>query len=379
MQAPRLKLVKTADGGGGAGAPGAVVWGLGTFLFVAALVATLCGADEARRKVDPRDVATAALEQALDLGSRDAQVRDKLVQLRTVVARRPLDGRARSVYASLLLSLSSSVKQLQAPVFHARVAAEFAPVTVPVVQLSALVLAHARETDEAVQLTRHMFGYDRASAAELLARFEHLLTADQIEQAIPPSPEAWLAWSAQLKERGRREDSVAWLVGAHQRWPDDLAVLELMAERLARLEDWEALGALFTPSRDLPETAEVAPLIAYRALARGMNGDPAGARQDIVVALRAGGESIALRVLAGDVYAGLEDFGEARRLWNRALFELETRQVVRRQAVLLRLARLEREHGEPAAELRLWRSVLQIDPDHVEARRRIQELTGGAY
>ena len=47
-----------------------------------------------------------------------------------------------------------------------------------------------------------------------------------------------------------------------------------------------------------------------------------------------------------------------------------------RRGLLSRLARLEDEYGRPAAALRHWKALLELDPDHVEARRRVDDLTG---
>jgi tetratricopeptide (TPR) repeat protein len=70
------------------------------------------------------------------------------------------------------------------------------------------------------------------------------------------------------------------------------------------------------------------------------------------------------------------DVTRARKEWNRALHDLDPGQVSARRPLLLRLARLEDLHGRPGAALRLWQAVLEIDPDHAEARRRIDDLSG---
>ena len=66
----------------------------------------------------------------------------------------------------------------------------------------------------------------------------------------------------------------------------------------------------------------------------------------------------------------------ARREWNRALFRLSGGEDVSRVRLLERLARMEEAHGTPTASLRCWASILQIEPDHAEARHR-SELLGG--
>jgi tetratricopeptide (TPR) repeat protein len=352
---------------------------MGLLLIGAAVLATFGGADQARRRFDPREVATTAISQALELGSADTQVRDKVVELRRVMGRRPLDTRTRSIYASLLLSLTSRVADLPASVFHARLAARMSPVTVPVVQLATLVLAHAGEPDEAVALVHDMFGYDPESAAELLFKVRHLLSPAQIAQAIAETPESWLAWSKVLETQGENDASTASLENAHERFPMDLAILERLATKSADRKDWIALRSLFPEEEELPEESDAARLFAYRAMVKGLEQDRAGARQDIETALKLDPESVALQVRLGDAYDILEEHDEARKSWQGALFRLPPGQPLRRQGILLRLARLEHEHGQPAAALRHWRAILAIDSEHAEARRRVQELTGVDY
>ena len=92
-------------------------------------------------------------------------------------------------------------------------------------------------------------------------------------------------------------------------------------------------------------------------------------------ALELDGRTPAVRVLAGEAYAVLGQSVEARRQWNRALFGLPDSARDARVRVLRLLARLEDRQGEPASALRLWRSVLEIEPSHPEAQRRIAELS----
>jgi hypothetical protein len=40
------------------------------------------------------------------------------------------------------------------------------------------------------------------------------------------------------------------------------------------------------------------------------------------------------------------------------------------------MARYEDDHGKPAAALRAWKAVLEEDPEHPEAQRRIADLGG---
>jgi len=47
-----------------------------------------------------------------------------------------------------------------------------------------------------------------------------------------------------------------------------------------------------------------------------------------------------------------------------------------RRNLLTRLARLEDEHGRASAALRLWQAILELDPSHPEATRRVRALGG---
>jgi tetratricopeptide (TPR) repeat protein len=119
------------------------------------------------------------------------------------------------------------------------------------------------------------------------------------------------------------------------------------------------------------------PLFTYRAQLKSRNGDVDGARADVETALRLGGETHSALLLAGDALNALGDYAQARRRWRGALYALPQEETAVRKALLVRLAGLEERHGEPAAALRLWRSVLALDPDHEEASRRIDRLLGG--
>jgi tetratricopeptide (TPR) repeat protein len=221
-----------------------------------------------------------------------------------------------------------------------------------------------------------MFLFDETAAAKLLATLEPRLIDAEIARALPERPEAWLAWDTRLRQDGRGQTADGWLERAHLRWPNHLPTRERMAARAASRQEWEALDALFPPRHFVPEEPANALLIAYRARARALRGEREGARDDAELALRLNGADARLQIVVGDVYASLEDVEGARRLWNRALFMPLARQEAVRREVLLRLARLEARHGPPATALRLWRSILEIDPRHPEAGRRVEELTG---
>ena len=344
-------------------------------LLGAAGLATVVGVDSVRRPLQPKRVAQEALQQALELGNKSPEVRTKLLEMRRVLGRRPLETRIRVVYASMLVGLSGRLEDTQAAAFHASRAAELSPVTVPVVQLAAQVLARTGQADEALQLTRRMFGYDRGAAAELLAQLEPLVFSDRLEIGLADDPDAWLAWSYRLRTGGRGAEADRWIDRAHGRWPDHMPTLHLVAARAVRQEDWQRLAELIPPERPLPDEPPAAAVLLDRARLRIERGDREGAQADIDRALDLAGEARTVRILAGEAYEALGRIEGARQQWGRALNELGSDQATLRRDILVRMARLEDRHGRPAAALRLWRSILDLDAEHVEARRRVDDLT----
>jgi tetratricopeptide (TPR) repeat protein len=349
---------------------------LALMLLACALLCTLLGADSARSRIDPKEMGQELIEMSLQSGTTQAEIQASLIEMRRLVARRPLDTRARVVYSSLLLNFSSSIADTEAAAFHAGLSAELAPVTVPIVRTAALVLARCGELSTSLDLTRYMFSYDPVAAAGLLFSLRALASQEQIETGIAASPDAWLAWVRELRQVGYHEEAHRWLSMAHDRWPDHLAILQNMAARLAGQGDWEALSALLPPERLLPDEPDAAVILTYRARLKNHLGDTRGGRQDLERALGLAGDSDAVKILAGDAYLDLGDVDEARTLWRTVLFTLDSQADEMRRGLLLRLARLEDRHGEPAAALRIWRQLLEIDPDHREANRRIAILTG---
>ena len=83
-----------------------------------------------------------------------------------------------------------------------------------------------------------------------------------------------------------------------------------------------------------------------------------------------------LLVLVGDAQHRLGSIDLARATWHRALFRLSSDRAAARVAILVRLARLEESTGRASVALRHWRAVLDLQPDHPHARRRVAELTG---
>jgi tetratricopeptide (TPR) repeat protein len=223
-----------------------------------------------------------------------------------------------------------------------------------------------------------MFGYDARRAADLLGTLELFLDEEDVAHAVPDAPEAWLAWARHLRDAGRDEESWRWIEQAHERWPADLPVLGWLARRAVWEQDWPELRDLLPSHLGLPERPESAELFALRARARAELGDRPGALMDASKAARLAEGSPGVLLPTGDALLAAGEPDDARRNWNLALYHLprdEARHSTR-VSLLARLARLEDEHGRPAAALRAWRAVLEAEPDHREARRRVDELTG---
>jgi len=376
VEARELKLIRGERELPAPGRPsraGAAVLGLG--LVAATLLATWLGADRARQKIEVREMAEGAIRIALERGSGDPEVRETLVDLRRTLGWRPLESKTRVVYASLVLGLATQREDLRLAAFHAGRAADLAPVTVPVVRAAALVLAQTGDLDRALGLVRRMFGYEPGRAAVTLSQIESLVLGVRLEQAIPDDPDAWLAWSRRLREDDRDADAADWLRRTHERWPEHVPARVLMAYRAFNRRDWEALGTLVPPGGSLPEQPEAASLFIVRANLALHAGDEDEARADLETAIRLQG-SARVRMLAGDVFEKAGDLSRARREWNRALHATPRERSSTRRALFVRLARLEDRTGRPAAALRLWEALLEIDPGHAEARRRVDDLTG---
>lgn len=352
----------------------------GALLLVGALVvgtasALWVGSDAARKPLPAREIAEQALRTALERGSSDEDVRSLLVSVRRLLGQRPLDSSTRVTYADLLLALSRRLDDTAASAAHATRAAALAPVTVPVVRRSSIVLVRSGRSREAAALTREMFSYDPDAAAALLLRLEPMLYPSEVKASLPDAPEAWLAWAHRLRLENRLEASHAVVLETLATWPDDLASLRFVAARAVRDADWEGLASLIPPERMFPDQPVAAPVLTYRARLKIHQGDLDGARQDIELALRLAGESHLVQILVGEALEALGEIDEARRHWNRALFALPADEKITRRNVLAKLARLEERHGKAADALRLWETLLRIDGNHAEAMRRVDALT----
>jgi tetratricopeptide (TPR) repeat protein len=351
---------------------------LGLLTLIAALAGTLVGADRARDAPRPIDTAREALFRVLDQGPSDPGVLELLGSLRLQIGQRPLDARTRALYAALLLEMAMGPQDWPAPAFHARRAANLAPVTVPVVRAAALVLARSKEPEAAVRLVHEMFGYDAGSAARLLTALEPFLEPGRIDSAIPANPDAWLAWAREIRDQGRADDADAWITRAHREWPDHLGIRQRVAARAVKRRDWSALVRVLPLEEELQESRDAALLLAFRARARAETGDAEGAHEDAEKAAILSGHSAAVLLHAGDALLAAGYPGGARRFWSRALFGISPRSGAgsTRIQLMVRMARFEDDYGKPAAALRAWKAVLEEDPEHALAQRRVADLGG---
>lgn len=375
MAERELRLVRRGEGLRPAGRTRGAL--LASVVVIGAAWSTQVGVQPARRALEVRTLAEQALQRSLERGLDDPRVRATLRELRREVSRRPLDSRARVVYAGVLLGLSSNLDDTAAAAFHAEVAARLAPATVPVVRGAVLVLARSGRRAEAVEWTRRMFGHDADAAADLLLRLEPYLSPAEIEEGLENDPEAWLAWSRRLRQAERGESADRWIERAFERWPGREEVRRLMCARAVRRGDWDGLARLVPAEAPLAESAAAAPLWVYRARVRSRAGDGADAVRDIETAQRLGRESNDLMILAGEAYESMDLLDEARSCWTRVLFRTPAGARDNRVRVLVSLARLEQRSGDLSSALRHWRAVLAIEPGHEAALRQIARLTGG--
>ena len=341
-----------------------------------AALATLRGADRSRAPLDAAQHVTDTLKQALAKGNRSPEVLANLRRLRAELGRRPLDSKSRVRYAALLLSMTRSRNDTRAAAFHARVAAELAPVTLPVVELAALIQAASGDRAEALAWVRHAFEFDPAGAANLLLQLESRLTDLKPGEGLAAIPSAWIAWARVLSDTARGDESVALLVAAAQRWPDDLELLVVLSRRAAGASDWDALERWVLRLDPLPVEGYGLELLAYRARVHAERGRRAEAEADLTDVLSVAGAAPHVLVLAGDVQQRLGSIALARRTWNRVLFRIATERAAMRVSVLVRLADLEERDGRASVALRHWRAILELDPSHARALQRVAALTG---
>lgn len=344
-------------------------------LAAAALLATWRGADRARAPLDARQHVSDTLTQALAQGNRSPEVLDNLRLLRAELGRRPLDSKSRVHYAALLLSMTRTLDDTRAAAFHARLAADLAPVTLPVVELAALILARSGDSAYSLARVRDIFEFDPEAAADLLLRLEDSLIDQSAASGLADTPRAWRAWARALSDAGRREESTVLLHEAATRWPDDLELVLALARLAIRAADWNELER-WAGRAAIPAEGRGLELLAYRARLHAERGRHEDAERDLSAVLAAANIGPGNLILVGDVQRRLGSIELARQTWHRALFRLPAERRPMRVALLVRLADLEESGGQADVALRHWRAVLELDPSHARALQRVAVLTG---
>ena len=201
---------------------------------------------------------------------------------------------------------------------------------------------------------------------------------EDLDQGIADTPDAWLAWANDMDRRSRQTEAAERLAATSRRWPDHVPTMERRAIVAVRNKDWQTLREMFPPGKEIPEESTYALPLLFRARIRENDGDHAGAREDIQRALELGPVTGRFEIHAGETLYAIGEHLKAREYWNRAFFGLPpTSSYEDAKAHLsLLLARWEDQHGEPASALRHWQVVLALRPDHAEARRRVDDLSG---
>lgn len=327
-----------------------------------------------RRLPDAREQATTAVRLSMERGTEDQEALRIAGELRARVGISPLDSRTRSVYSAVLLALSRTLEQTQAAAFHARLAAELAPVTTSVVRRSIRVLLGTGDFESARVWNRRLFEFDPAQAADMLIVLSPGLTEDEIEEFLPETPEAWLAWSRELRENSRDLEADRWAYRSFDRWPESPTALRAASGQALRDRDWERLGRIFSRAPEPTDDVRSSILLVYRAHLRLHQGELTEAETDLERALRLGPEIDTVWLHAGDFYSRTERIDAARSAWTRALHLTGPQPSPRRANLLARLARLEQSHGQASRAAKHWKEVLKIRPDDSEARRSLKTM-----
>jgi tetratricopeptide (TPR) repeat protein len=350
----------------------------GAIVLAGAGLATAFHADEARRTFRAASLAETALARTFSGEAPDA-ASQALSTLRARLRSTPLDATTRTTAASLLVETAVTEVERSAAAAQAVTSIRLVRSDEWIGRDAALVLARCGETDAALGTIASIFGYAPNAAAAALSEIEPFVPADRLERGIPATPAAWLAWSWRLRTLTRDAEADARLAALLARWPDDLDALQTAASIAAGRERVDELVRLIPSSLAIPSEAKFAPLFALRARGKAASGDADGARRDAAEAIRLRPEDPWVTVAAGDALVAI-DPAAARDLWTRALFAVEAKSGTPDAAVWIhfRLARLDDREGRGASALRNWRSILSARPDNAEAKRRIDELTGGS-
>jgi hypothetical protein len=351
---------------------------LGATIVAVAALATALGADDARRPFAPAELAETALVKTLS-GDDPRAVDRAIGRLRSRLVDVPLDAASRTTLANLMVEIAGDDAGRAAAASQATTATRLSASDEWVARASARVLARCGRGDEALAAIAAVFAYAPDPAALTLSEIEPFVAPDRLAKGLPDTPAAWLAWSTRLRGMGRDAEADARLAALLARWPDDLRALVVAAGAASGADRIDELARLLPPSRALPRRREAAPLYAFRARVRGASHDAAGAREDIAQATALASDDPWVHIACGDALAPF-DAPAARAHWTRALYTLEASGAEATTLVWVRyrLARLDDREGRGADALRTWRSILVVRPDSEEARRRVEELTGGS-
>jgi hypothetical protein len=351
---------------------------LGAAVLAAAALATWNGADAARRPWNAAAIAESALAESLRTGD-PAAAREAEDRLRQRLTRTPLDAASRTIAANLMVESAETDALRLAAVEQALAATRLVPTDEWIGRGTARVLARCGRPDLALKETARMFEYAPDDGAATLADIEPFAPAGHLEDGIPATSAAWLAWSIRLRMNGREAEADARLADLLARWPGDLDALRVAASAAASRSRIDELVRLVPPSLVLPDTESAAVLHAFRAWSKAVSGDAAGARADAQAAVSLSREDTWVLTLAGDAEVAT-DPALAREYWNRALYKLLAAEATRDQARWLRsrLARLDEREGRAGDALRAWRAIIAEHADDAEAKQRIAELTGDA-
>lgn len=372
MERPELKLVPSERPRRATLA--AAAWG--GAVLAAGLLATLCGADPARKPFDPGRIAEEALGKTL-AGGDASPAREAASRLRARLTRTPLDPAARTILASLLAETADTPGERAAAVDQTLAATRLVATDEWVGHAAARVLAQCGRTDLALREIRRMFSYAPDDAATALGEIEPFLPAGAIDPGLPDDPRSWLAWSNRLRRSEREDEADARLAALLARWPDDLAARTVAASAAASRDRLDELKRIVPPTLALPGSRETAALLAFRARTKALIGDSAGSRDDAAHAARLAPDDPWVLTLAGDALAET-DPDAARNRWTRALYGLPATPSSADAAIWIRyrLARLADRQGRAGDALREWRTILDERPGDGEAKRRVAELTG---
>jgi tetratricopeptide (TPR) repeat protein len=372
VERPELKLVTA-----GAAGPGwSAATGLGAVVLAFSCLATMFGADAARAPFDPIRLAESGLAKTLATGDPEPAAEARSL-LESRLRRNPLDTASRTIAASLLVETATTKEQRDAAVDQAEAAVRLTPSDASVAHRTSRILARCGRNDLALLEVSRMFAYAPPAAAATLADIEPFVAVDRLEDAIPPLPGAWLAWSVKLRANGREHEADARLKALLARWPGDLEALRVAASVAAGRDRADEVARLVPATLALPATAEAAELYAFRARSKSAAGDAAGAHADARNAIALSDESPWVVARAGDAFAESEP-ALAREYWTRALYRLQAKPETRGVSIYLRyrLARLDDREGRAGDALREWRTILADRPDDGEAKRRVAALTG---